>query len=94
MVKGARRVLQNAQVSAVRHLLVLAERDDAEEAAETAAERFSLADDPEIVRETLAGEDDADDAQWLVVIDDPGGELPSVELESLAEEYGGWYESE
>ncbi len=81
-------------VSAVRHLLVLADRDAAEEAAESASERFGLNDDPRVVRESLAGEDDAEDAQWVVVIEDGGGELPRRELEALAEEYGGWYESE
>jgi hypothetical protein len=86
--------LQNAQVSAVRHLLVLADRDAAAEAAETAAERFGLSEEPRVVRESLAGEDDAEDAQWLVVIEDAPDELPSNELEELAEEYGGWYESE
>lgn len=93
-VPNPRRVGQNALVSAVRHLLVVADRDAAEEAAETASERFGLSDDPRVVREALAGEDDAEDAQWLVVIEDETGELASRELEELAEEYGGWYESE
>jgi hypothetical protein len=86
--------LQNAQVSAVRHLLVLADRDTAAEAAENASERFGLDEEPDIVRESLAGEDDAEDAQWLVVIEDETGDIPKDQLEELAEEYGGWYESE
>lgn len=79
---------------AVRHLLVLPDRDAAREATETASERFGLNEEPQIVREALAGEDDAEDAQWLVVIEDTTGELSSDDLEELAEEYGGWYESE
>ncbi|MCC3776205.1 hypothetical protein [Streptomyces sp. UNOB3_S3] len=78
----------------VRHLLVLPDRDAAEEAAEEAGRRFILDDDPEIVREALAGEDDAEDAQWLVVIDDPDGELDRAALRELAEEYDGWTEVE
>ncbi|MFF4155961.1 hypothetical protein [Streptomyces sp. NPDC001678] len=78
----------------VRHLLVLPDRDAAEEAAEEAGRRFVLDDDPEIVREALAGEDDAEDAQWLVVIDDPDGALDRAALRELAEEYDGWTEVE
>jgi hypothetical protein len=70
------------------------DRDAAKEALEAAAERLSLDEEPNLVREALAGEDDAEDAQWLVVIEDATGELPTGELEDLAEEYGGWYESE
>lgn len=81
-------------MSAVRHLLVLPDRDAAAEAAETASERFGLDEEPEVVREALAGEDDAEDAQWVVVIDDTGGGLARSDLDKLAEEYGGWYESE
>ncbi|AEW93983.1 hypothetical protein SCATT_16120 [Streptantibioticus cattleyicolor NRRL 8057 = DSM 46488] len=81
-------------VSNVRHVLVLPDRDAAHEAAEEAVSRFGLDDDPDIVREALAGEDDAEDAQWLVVIEDEPGELDPAELESLAEEYDGWREEE
>ncbi len=86
--------MQNAQVSAVRHLLVLADRDAAEEAAEIASDRFGLSEEPQIVREALAGEDDAEDAQWIVVIEDDSDEIHPKELDDLAQEYGGWYESE
>ncbi|GHF42605.1 hypothetical protein GCM10010359_51420 [Streptomyces morookaense] len=78
----------------VRHLLVLPDRDAAEEAAEEAASRLGLDDDPQIVREALAGEDDAEDAQWLVVVEDPDGELDVSALRELAEEYDGWLEAE
>ena len=63
----------NAQVSNVRQILVLPDRDAALEAAEEAADRFGLAEEPDVVREALAGEDDAEDAQWLVVIEDGDG---------------------
>ncbi len=86
--------MQNAQVSAVRHLLVLADREAAKEAAEAASERYGLSEEPQIVREALSGEDDAEDAQWLVVIEDEKGELPRDGLDDLADEYGGWHESE
>lgn len=73
---------------------MLPDRDAAEEAAEEAGRRFILDDDPEIVREALAGEDDAEDAQWLVVIDDPDGGLDRAALRELAEEFDGWTEVE
>ncbi|WP_327091719.1 hypothetical protein OIE66_14150 [Nonomuraea sp. NBC_01738] len=71
------------------HLLVFAERDDAEEVAETLGQWFGEV--PRVVRETLAGEDDAEDAQWVVVaegIDD--AELEKVD--TLVAEYDGWRE--
>ncbi|WP_326823608.1 hypothetical protein OHA77_36610 [Streptosporangium sp. NBC_01639] len=79
----------------MRHLLVFAERDDAEEVAETVAEEFPRIGVPAVVREALAGEDDAEDAQWVVVVEDPGGVLRSdhlARLETLAEEHDGWRE--
>jgi hypothetical protein len=81
-------------VSIVRHVLVLPDRDAAEEVAEEAAERFGLEQEPQLVREALAGEDDAEDAQWLVVIDDTEGDLDLTALDALAEEYDGWREEE
>ncbi|MBG0817021.1 MULTISPECIES: hypothetical protein [Planomonospora] len=81
----------------MRHLLVFADRDDAEEVAETVAEEFPALDLPAVVRETLAGEDDAEDAQWLAVVEDPDETLSSADLArltELAEEYGGWREAE
>nr|WP_240003509.1 hypothetical protein [Streptomyces cinnamoneus] len=78
----------------VRHLLVLPDRDAAEEVAEEAARRFPLDDDPQVVREALAGEDDAEDAQWLVVVEDPDAALSAADLRVLAEEYDGWLETE
>lgn len=78
----------------VRHVLVLPDRDAAEEAADEAAERFDLPRRPQLVRDALAGEDDADDAQWLVVIDDEDEELDPTALNALAEEFEGWLEED
>lgn len=86
-------------MSPVNHILVLPDRDAAEEVAEEATERFTLPRLPRLVRDALAGEDDAEDAQWLVVIeydDDEAGELEleAASLLALAEEFGGWIEDE
>jgi hypothetical protein len=81
----------------MRHLLVFADRDDAEAVAETVGEEFPLVGTPAVVRETLAGEDDAEDAQWLVVVEDPSGAVASEDLarlDALVEEYDGWRETE
>lgn len=75
-------------------MLVLPERDSAEKAAEEATERFALDEEPRIIREALAGEDDAEDAQWLVVIEDPRRELDPEALDELAGDYDGWREEE
>ncbi|KUL53240.1 hypothetical protein ADL22_04375 [Streptomyces sp. NRRL F-4489] len=77
-----------------RHVLVLPDRDAAEEVAEALAERFGLAEEPQLVRDALAGEDDAEDAQWLVVVEDPDGAYDAARLDSLAAEYDGWREAE
>lgn len=37
-------------------------------------------------------EDDAEDAQWLVVVEDPAARLDSAALDALAAEYEGWLE--
>ncbi|MCC5034988.1 hypothetical protein DMH02_017650 [Streptomyces sp. WAC 00631] len=83
-----------AGAEAVHHLLVLPDRDAAEEAAAEAVERFRLGREPELVREALAGEDDAEDAQWLVVIEEPAPDLDPAALDALAAEYDGWLESD
>ncbi|GAA4920393.1 hypothetical protein GCM10023237_46290 [Streptomyces coeruleoprunus] len=75
-----------------RHVLVLPDRDAAEEAAEALGERFELDEDPQLIREALAGEDDAEDAQWLVVVEDPDGRLSAAELDDFAAEWDGWRE--
>ncbi|MCD0482702.1 hypothetical protein LO771_09880 [Streptacidiphilus sp. ASG 303] len=80
---------------AVRRLLVLPDRDAAEETAAEAVERWPELGEPELVREALAGEDDAEDAQWLVVLEQPGAawaEARRDDLERLAADHGGWCE--
>ncbi len=81
-----------APVSDVRHVLVLPDRDAAEEAAEALGERFGLDEEPQLVRDALAGEDDAEDAQWLVVLRDERERLDPGELDAFAGEWDGWRE--
>lgn len=76
-----------------RHLLVLPDRDAAEEAAQEVVDRFGLSEEPQVVREALAGEDDAEDAQWLVVVEDPRALLTATALDAFAAEYDGWHEA-
>ncbi|MFB7312255.1 MULTISPECIES: hypothetical protein [unclassified Streptomyces] len=80
-------------MSDVRHVLVLPDRDTAEEVAGELADRFGVAEEPQLVRDALAGEDDAEDAQWLVVVEDPAGRLDSAVLDAFAAEYEGWLEA-
>ncbi|OEV25329.1 MULTISPECIES: hypothetical protein [Streptomyces] len=75
----------------VRHVLVLPDREAAEEVAATLEERLGLAEEPELVRDALAGEDDAEDAQWLVVLEDPPACDPAL-LEEVAAAHEGWLE--
>ncbi len=77
-------------MSDVRHVLVLPDRDAAEEAAEVIGDRFGLDEEPQLVRDALAGEDDAEDAQWLLVLTDPGERLDAKELDEFAGEWDGW----
>lgn len=83
---------ENGRVSDVRHVLVLPDRDAAEEAAEALRERFGVKEEPQLVRDALAGEDDAEDAQWLVVLRDEEGRLDPGELDAFAGEWEGWRE--
>ncbi|MGA4841977.1 hypothetical protein [Streptomyces sp. G45] len=76
----------------VRHVLVLPDRDAAEEVAEQLPDRFGVTEEPQLVRDALAGEDDAEDAQWLVVIEDPTHRLDPTALDELAAEHEGWLE--
>ncbi|MFF9627553.1 MULTISPECIES: hypothetical protein [Streptomyces] len=73
-------------------MLVLPDRDAAEEAAEELGARFGTHEEPQLVRDALAGEDDAEDAQWLLVIEDPDGRLSAAELDAFAAEWDGWRE--
>ncbi|WP_344003488.1 hypothetical protein [Streptomyces thermocarboxydovorans] len=79
-------------VSEVRHVLVLPDRDAAEEAVEALAERFAVNEKVRIVRDALAGEDDAEDAQWLVPLRDEDERLDPGELDRFAAEWDGWRE--
>ncbi|MEU6824915.1 hypothetical protein ABZ921_30155 [Streptomyces atriruber] len=77
----------------VRHVLVLPDRDAAEVVAEELPDRFGVAEEPQLVRDALAGEDDAEDAQWLVVVEDPDSRLDPSALDELAAEHEGWLEA-
>ncbi|WP_078651559.1 hypothetical protein [Streptomyces xylophagus] len=79
-------------MSDVRHVLVLPDRDAAQEAAEVIGERFALDEEPRLVRDALAGEDDAEDAQWLLLLCDEDGRLDPGELDAFAGEWEGWRE--
>jgi hypothetical protein len=89
---AGRRAEDNGQVSETTHVLVLPDRDTAEEVADLVAARYTLDFEPRLVREALAGEDDAEDAQWLVVLQDPRDALPRDALGALAENFEGWLE--
>ncbi|MFI1467472.1 hypothetical protein [Streptomyces wuyuanensis] len=80
-------------MSDVRHVLVLPDRDAAEEVIEAIGDHFAMNDEPQLVRDALAGEDDAEDAQWLVVVEDPQGRLSPVELDEFVADWDGWRES-
>ncbi|NUS85428.1 MAG: hypothetical protein HOY75_22540 [Streptomyces sp.] len=84
----------DARLDPVRHVLVLPDRDAAEEVAEGLADRFGVAEEPHLIRDSLAGEDDAEDAQWLVVVEDPAKALDPAALDAYAAEYEGWLEAE
>jgi hypothetical protein len=71
---------------------VLPDRDAAEEAAEALGDRFGVAEEPLLLRDALAGEDDAEDAQWLLVVEDPDGRLDPAKLDEFAGEWDGWRE--
>ncbi|MEE1802644.1 hypothetical protein ACFXP3_00460 [Streptomyces sp. NPDC059096] len=80
-------------MSDVRHVLVLPDRDAAEEVAQALGERFPVTEEPQLVRDALAGEDDAEDAQWLVVVEDPGARLDSAALDAFVADWDGWREA-
>ncbi|MER8001820.1 MULTISPECIES: hypothetical protein [unclassified Streptomyces] len=79
-------------MSDVRHVLVLPDRDAAEEVAEALGERFGVTDEPQLVRDALAGEDDAEDAQWLVVVEDPEARMDAAALDAFVADWEGWRE--
>jgi hypothetical protein len=78
--------------------MVFPERDTAEEvAASLSGEGFT---EVRVVREALAGEDDAEDHEWAVHVREENVADESGPVESglrdrfaaLAEEHGGWYD--
>jgi hypothetical protein len=74
-------------------VLVLPDREAAEAVAEALGELYQDLAEPELHREALAGEDDAEDAQWLVVLQPPlPAELTRPVLDALAAEHDGWLE--
>ncbi|MFJ6629829.1 hypothetical protein ACIQMR_00275 [Streptomyces sp. NPDC091376] len=79
-------------MSETRHVLVLPDRDAAEEVIEAIGDHFGVAEEPQLVRDALAGEDDAEDAQWLVVVEDPQSRLSAVELDEFVADWDGWRE--
>lgn len=77
------------------HLLVFDERETAEAVADSLDHHVYAV---RVLREALAGDDDAEDAQWLVHVTDPR-ELPEAtrrderrRLTDLAERHDGWYD--
>lgn len=80
------------------HLLVLPERDVAEEVA--AGLRDEGFTEVRVVREALAGEDDAESHEWAVHVREENDVDPSSPLAhglrdrftALAQEHGGWYD--
>ena len=79
-------------MSDVRHVLVLPDRDTAESVADLLTTRFPLPEPPHLLRDALAGEDDAEDAQWLLVLEDPDAVLDPAKLEAVAADHEGWLE--
>ncbi|MFB6984060.1 hypothetical protein [Streptomyces scopuliridis] len=74
-------------------MLVLPDRDAAEEVARALGERFGVAEEPRLVRDALAGEDDAEDAQWLVVVEDPESRMHAEALDAFVADWDGWRET-
>ncbi|WP_376778532.1 hypothetical protein [Kitasatospora kifunensis] len=82
-------------VASGRQLLVLADRDAAEEVARTLLEQWPSLGPFELVRDALAGEDDAEDAQWLVVLEEPAQAWePAMlaEVDAVVAAHDGWRE--
>jgi hypothetical protein len=49
-------------------------------------------EEPRLVRDALAGEDDAEDAQWLVLLRDEPARLDPAELNEFVAGWEGWRE--
>ena len=82
------------------HLLVFPERDDADEVAEELQEEGFT--EVRVIRQPLAGEDDAESDEWAVyvreanVADESGAVASGLKdrFEATVEERGGWYDLE
>ncbi|MFB9369396.1 hypothetical protein ACWCYY_08410 [Kitasatospora sp. NPDC001664] len=78
-----------------RQLLVFPDRDAADEVAEELSARWPDLGEIEVARDALAGEDDAEDAQWVVAVEAPeDGWTPAQlrALDELATDQEGWRE--
>ncbi|EWT05659.1 hypothetical protein N864_03030 [Intrasporangium chromatireducens Q5-1] len=73
------------------HLLIFPDRDTAEEVADDLAGRGH--EDVRVVREVLAGEDDAEDHEWAVHVRTRDEAPYAAELRTLATDHGGWYDT-
>lgn len=86
--------LRNA-MNVIEHLLLFGDRDIAEEvAADLASDGFT---ELRVVRQALAGEDDAEAHEWAVYIRDErtgvDEDAERARLADLAHEYDGWYDA-
>ena len=73
-----------------QHLIVLPERDGAEDLAEE-LEAEGLAD-VRVVREALAGEDDSEAHEWAVHVRTPPDPAYAARFQALAAAHDGWYD--
>ena len=74
----------------LEHLVVLPDRDTAEEVAEQlAAEGLGHV---RVVREALAGEDDSEDHEWAVHVRTPDDPVWARRLSAVAQAHDGWYD--
>ena len=73
-----------------QHLIVLPERDGAEDLAEE-LEAEGLAD-VRVVREALAGEDDSEAHEWAVYVRTPADPAYAVRFQALAAAHDGGYD--
>ncbi len=81
---------EHDEPDALEHLVVLPERDLAEEVAEQlAAEGLTHV---RVVREALAGEDDSEDHEWAVHVRTPDDGAWVERLTAIAQAHDGWYD--
>jgi hypothetical protein len=73
----------------IEHLLVFPDRDVAEDVARDLVDEGLT--EVRVIREALAGEDDAEDHEWAVYVRTPDDSTRPRFL-ALCEERGGWYD--